>query len=81
MRRPEELDGLQLRMEAFQVDRRGWYERHWMQERPRRFRGVVARVLPACLAALRNAVPSERVASGQVVAAASDDARATTTGA
>lgn len=80
MHRPEKLDGLQLRMEAFQVDR-GWYERHWMQERPRRSWGVIARVLPACLAALRNVALAGRTPWGQAVAAASDDARATTTGA
>ena len=79
MRRPEELDGLQQRIEAFQVDR-GWYEQRWMQERPRRARGVLAQALRACLAALQNLAPAGRAASGQAVAGASDDARATTTG-
>jgi hypothetical protein len=74
MHRPEELDSLQQRIEAFQVDR-SWYERRWMQERPRRVRGILSRVLWACLATLRKAVPAERVASGQAVAAASNDTR------
>lgn len=80
MRRPEELDGLQQRIEAFQVDR-GWYEQRWMQERPRRVRGVLAQALRACLAALRDVARAGRAASGQAVAPASDDARATTRGA
>ena len=75
MRWPEELDGLQQRIEAFQVDR-GWYERRWMRERPRRVRGILARALRACLAAPRNVARA-----GQAVAAASDDARAATRGA